>query len=128
MDNPQPILGMAGVGFFGMLVIGFLAGWIAEKSMNRDHGILTNILVGIAGSFVGGTAASILGFEWYGFVGNLVVAVLGAIGILWFFGKRETERVQRKQANPDFHRHQERDTSLNQESDTPIYHSTNDKK
>jgi uncharacterized membrane protein YeaQ/YmgE (transglycosylase-associated protein family) len=84
-----PILGMAGVGFFGMLIIGFLAGWIAERTMNRDHGILTNILVGIAGSFVGGTAAGILGFHWYGFVGNLVVATLGAIAILWFFGKRE---------------------------------------
>jgi uncharacterized membrane protein YeaQ/YmgE (transglycosylase-associated protein family) len=84
-----PMLGMAGVGFFGMLVIGFLAGWIAERTMNRDHGVLTNILVGIAGSFVGGTAAGILGFHWYGFVGNLVTATLGAIAILWFFGKRE---------------------------------------
>lgn len=89
MQEPSMILGMAGVGFFGMLLIGFLAGWIAERAMNRDHGLLTNILVGIAGSFVGGTAASVLGFQWYGFVGNLIVASLGAIGILWFFGKRE---------------------------------------
>ena len=29
--------------------------------MNRDHGLLTNILVGIAGSFVGGTLAGLLG-------------------------------------------------------------------
>lgn len=89
MNEPTMMLGMAGVGFFGMLFIGFLAGWIAERVMNRDHGLLTNILVGIAGSFVGGTAASLLGFHWYGFMGNLVVASLGAIGILWFFGKRE---------------------------------------
>ena len=47
------IMGMAGIGFFGMLLIGFLAGYIAERSMNRDHGLLTNILVGIAGLFPG---------------------------------------------------------------------------
>lgn len=89
MGHEYGILGMAGTGFFGMLLIGFLAGWIAERTMNRDHGVLTNILVGIAGSFVGGTAAGLLGFQWYGFLGNLVVATLGAIAILWFFGKRE---------------------------------------
>lgn len=55
MDQSVAIMGMPGVGFFGMLVIGFIAGYIAEKAMNRDHGLLTNILVGIAGSFVGGT-------------------------------------------------------------------------
>ena len=62
---------MPGVGFFGMLVIGFLAGWVAERTMNRDHGVLTNILVGIAGSFVGGTLAGLLGIAFYGFLGNL---------------------------------------------------------
>ena len=82
------LLGMAGVGFFGMLLIGFLAGYIAERSMNRDHGLLTNILVGIAGSFVGGTLAGLLGITYYGFLGNLVVATLGAVVILWFFGKK----------------------------------------
>ena len=96
------ILGMAGVGFFGMLFVGFLAGWIAERVMNRDHGLLTNILVGIAGSFVGGTAASMLGFQWYGFMGNLVVASLGAIGILWFFGKREQKSPRQRKPGFDY--------------------------
>lgn len=80
---------MPGVGFFGMLVVGVLAGWIAERAMNRDHGLLTNMLVGIAGSFVGGTLAGVLGIAFYGFLGNLVVATVGAILILWFFGKAE---------------------------------------
>ena len=64
MHETYPILGMAGVGFFGMLVIGFLAGWIAERAMNRDHSLLTNVLVGIAGSFVGGTAAGLAILGW----------------------------------------------------------------
>jgi uncharacterized membrane protein YeaQ/YmgE (transglycosylase-associated protein family) len=87
MDQSVAIMGMPGVGFFGMLVIGFIAGYIAEKAMNRDHGLLTNILVGIAGSFVGGTLAGLLDFNFYGFLGNLIVATAGAILILWVFGK-----------------------------------------
>ena len=87
MDQPVGIMGMPGVGFFGMLLIGFLAGYIAEKATNRNHGLFTNILVGIAGSFVGGTLAGLLDFNFYGFFGNLIVATLGAILILWIFGK-----------------------------------------
>ena len=89
MEGNFSLLAMPGVGFFGMLIIGALAGWIAERAMNRNHGLLTNILVGIAGSFVGGTLAGLAGQQFYGFVGNLIVATLGAILILWFFGKRE---------------------------------------
>jgi len=44
---------MPGVGFFGMLIIGIIAGWIAEKITASDHCLLTNLLVGAAGSFVG---------------------------------------------------------------------------
>jgi uncharacterized membrane protein YeaQ/YmgE (transglycosylase-associated protein family) len=55
--------------------------------MNRDHGLLTNMLVGIAGSFVGGALAGVLNINYYGFAGNLVVAIIGAILILWLFGR-----------------------------------------
>ncbi len=89
MDQSLGLLGMPGVGFLGMLVIGFLAGWFAERAMNRQHGLMTNILVGIAGSFVGGTLAGVVGISYYGFLGNLVIAALGAVLILWFFGKNE---------------------------------------
>ena len=87
MDQSYGILSMPGTGFFGMLVIGFIAGYVAERTMNRDHGFLTNMLVGIAGSFVGGTLAGLLGINYYGFLGNLVVAIAGAIAILWLFGR-----------------------------------------
>jgi len=74
---------MPGVGFIGMLVIGILAGWIAEKITSSDHGLLTNLLVGIAGSFIGGTLAGLLNLEFYGWLGNLLVATIGAILVLW---------------------------------------------
>jgi len=89
MDNTYGIMTMPGVGFFGMLVIGFLAGWIAERSLNRDHGLLTNILVGIAGSFVGGTLAGLMNVVYHGFVGNLIVATIGAVIVLFIFGRSQ---------------------------------------
>ena len=88
MEQSLGFLSSPGVGFFGMLIIGFLAGWIAERAMNRSHGLFTNILVGIAGSFVGGTLAGLLNIQYFGFMSNLIVAVVGALLILWIFGRR----------------------------------------
>jgi uncharacterized membrane protein YeaQ/YmgE (transglycosylase-associated protein family) len=79
----QTLLSMPGVGFFGMLIVGVLAGYIAEKVTASDHGLLINLLVGIAGSFVGGTLANLLHIEFYGWVGNLIVASVGAVLVLW---------------------------------------------
>ncbi|WP_292900152.1 MULTISPECIES: GlsB/YeaQ/YmgE family stress response membrane protein [unclassified Nitratireductor] len=94
MEESYGLLGMPGVGFFGLLVIGFLAGYVAEKTMNREHGFFTNILVGIAGSFVGGTLAGLVGISFYGFLGNLVIAIVGAILILWVFGRSSSSRAR----------------------------------
>jgi len=71
--------------FSALLIIGILAGWIAEKVTASDHGLLTNLLVGIAGSFVGGTLANLFKIEFYGWLGNLIVAAIGAIVVLWIW-------------------------------------------
>lgn len=78
---------MPGVGFFGMLIIGVLAGYIAEKITASDHGLLTNFLVGIAGSFLGGNLARLIGLEFYGWLGNLVIASVGAVMVIWLWRK-----------------------------------------
>ena len=83
MEDAQAFLGQPGVGFLSMLVIGALAGWIAEKVTSSDHGIFTNILVGIAGSFVGGILASLLNIPVFGFIRTLLAATIGAIVLLF---------------------------------------------
>ena len=81
------LLSMPGVGFLGMLIIGILAGYIAEKITASDHGLLTNLLVGIAGSFVGGNLARLVNVEFYGWLGNLLVATIGAVLLIWVWRK-----------------------------------------
>jgi uncharacterized membrane protein YeaQ/YmgE (transglycosylase-associated protein family) len=77
-----------GVGWIGTLLIGGLAGWIAEKVMKTDHGIIMNIIVGIIGSYIGAFLANALDIhlgEFFSgwFWGNLIVAAIGAIVLLF---------------------------------------------
>jgi uncharacterized membrane protein YeaQ/YmgE (transglycosylase-associated protein family) len=85
MDDAQAFFGNPGVGFLSMLVIGAIAGWIAEKATESNHSIFTNMLVGIAGSFVGGALAGVLNIPVFGFFRTLVAATIGAILILFLW-------------------------------------------
>jgi uncharacterized membrane protein YeaQ/YmgE (transglycosylase-associated protein family) len=76
---------MDGVGFFMMLVIGVLAGWIAEKFTNSDHGLLTNLVLGIVGAFVGGFLARSVGIVVVGFLPTLIAAAFGATLLIVVF-------------------------------------------
>lgn len=87
MGEMQGALGNPSVGLFMMLVIGAIAGWIAEKITASDHGIFTNILVGIAGAFVGGKLAEVMQIPVIGFWRTLVAATIGAIIILFLWRK-----------------------------------------
>ena len=83
MNEPLGVLGSPGVGFFLLLIIGAIAGWIAERVTRSDHGLLTNIIVGVAGSFVGSALAEAVGITLRGFFGHLIAAAIGAIIVLW---------------------------------------------
>lgn len=74
---------MSGVSIIGAIVIGILAGWIAEKVMARNHGILTNLVVGLVGSFLGAFIAYLFGFTYQGFLPSLLVSAVGAILLLF---------------------------------------------
>jgi uncharacterized membrane protein YeaQ/YmgE (transglycosylase-associated protein family) len=74
---------MVGVGWFSALIIGMLAGWIAERVFNRRHGILTNLAVGLVGSMIGGFVARRLHLHiGGGFVDSLIVSSIGAVILL----------------------------------------------
>lgn len=77
---------MEGVGWFATIVIGILAGWIAEKVTSRDHGLIMNLIVGLVGALVGGWLAQVAGIVYTGWWASLLVSTVGAIVLLWVWG------------------------------------------
>jgi len=77
-----------GLGIIGWIVIGIVAGWLAEKVMGRSHGLITNLIVGIVGALLGGfVAGSLLGIPVGGFnLVTLLVAFGGAVLLLFLLG------------------------------------------
>lgn len=69
-----------------LIVIGGLAGWVASMIMKTDGsmGIILNIIVGIAGAFVGTFLLRLIGgpgYEGFTFV-SFLVALLGSCALL----------------------------------------------
>ena len=69
------------------IIFGALAGWIASLVMktNAQQGFLMDVVIGIAGAFIGGFIMSAIGGAGVtGFnIGSLLVAILGAIVLLF---------------------------------------------
>ena len=77
------------------IVVGLIAGWLAERITGRNHGLLMNLIVGIVGAFIGGFIfSSLLGFQYAeGFnLPSIVVATVGAIVLLAVFGGARSRR------------------------------------
>ena len=86
---------MEGFGWIMTIILGALAGWIAERIMKSNMGLLANILLGIVGALVGNWLFRLL-FDATlgGIVGQLIVAVIGASLLIWIArlitGRRRT--------------------------------------
>ena len=67
-------------GFWGWLIIGLVAGWLAGKiARGRGFGCIADIVLGIIGSFIGGWIFMKLGIFGGGFWYSLAAATLGAV-------------------------------------------------
>ena len=78
------------MGFIGWIIVGILAGYIAEKVTKSNHGLLTNLIVGLIGAFVGGWLARQFALPihtGHGWLDTTVIATLGAILVLFVYQK-----------------------------------------
>ncbi len=74
--------------FIFFILFGALAGFIAGKIMRGGgFGFIVNVLVGIAGSCIGGWLMSLLEIQKAGLLWELLVAVIGAICLLWVISR-----------------------------------------
>ena len=76
---------MEGFGLIMTIVLGALAGWIAEKVMKFDTGLLMNIVLGVAGAILGNFILRALGLSFGGLIGQLIVAVAGACVLIYVY-------------------------------------------
>jgi uncharacterized membrane protein YeaQ/YmgE (transglycosylase-associated protein family) len=75
---------MEGVGWIGAIIIGGLAGWVAERVMKSDMGILMNIVLGIIGALVLNAILRLANvIPPGGWIWQFIIAVIGAVVLIW---------------------------------------------
>ncbi len=76
------------MGFIGIILIGIAAGFLAGKIMKGGgFGWIINLLLGLAGAFVGGWLLGVLGLNLgEGIVGSLIAATIGAVLLIFVAG------------------------------------------
>jgi len=71
-----------------LLIVGLVAGYLAGLIWKgRGFGLIGNILVGIAGSFVGGFILNFIGLSIRGMTAEVISAFIGATILLWIINK-----------------------------------------
>jgi uncharacterized membrane protein YeaQ/YmgE (transglycosylase-associated protein family) len=66
------------VGWIAAIIIGGIAGWLAEQFMKSQMGLLMNVVLGIAGAAIASWLFSLLGITFAGWLGYLIAGFIGA--------------------------------------------------
>src|SRR6185436_11196856 len=80
--------GNAAVGWIAAIVIGAIAGWLAEQFMKSNMGLVMNVILGIVGAALASAILSVFGVSLGGWIGYLIAGFIGAcvlIGIVRAF-------------------------------------------
>lgn len=66
------------------LAVGVVAGWLAGQIWKkRGFGFLGNMIVGVIGAFIGTWVLGLLGISFHGIIGLIIAAVVGALILLF---------------------------------------------
>ena len=75
---------MTGNQLLWFLLVGLIAGFLAGKIMKGSgFGVVGDLVVGVLGAFLGGWLFSALGITAGGLLGAILVALVGALVLLW---------------------------------------------
>jgi len=69
------------------IIVGGIAGWLAEQIMKANHGLMTNIVLGVIGAVVGGWLFGLVGGNplGSGWIGSIITAMVGAIVLIYVY-------------------------------------------
>jgi|SRR6266480_1050125 uncharacterized membrane protein YeaQ/YmgE (transglycosylase-associated protein family) len=79
------------IGWIAAIIIGGIAGWLAEQFMKSQMGLVMNIVLGIIGAAVASWLFGFLGITFGGWIGYLIAGFIGAC-----IFNRDRPRVQRR--------------------------------
>jgi uncharacterized membrane protein YeaQ/YmgE (transglycosylase-associated protein family) len=75
------------MGVIAWIVLGLVAGLIADKIMHTAHGIVVTTLIGIAGALLGGWAATrvfhVTNLQGFFNISTWITALCGAVALLF---------------------------------------------
>ena len=71
------------IGWIAAIIIGGVAGWLAEQFMKSDMGLLMNIVLGIVGAAIASAILSVFGIALGGWIGYLITGFIGACLLIW---------------------------------------------
>ena len=71
------------IGWIAAIIIGGIAGWLAEQFMKSNMGLLMNILLGVVGAVVASAILSFVGIALGGWIGYLIAGFIGACLLIW---------------------------------------------
>jgi uncharacterized membrane protein YeaQ/YmgE (transglycosylase-associated protein family) len=66
------------IGWIAAIIIGGVAGWLAEQFMKSQMGLVMNIVLGIIGAAVASWLFGLLGVAFGGWIGYLIAGFIGA--------------------------------------------------
>ena len=72
-----------GVGWIAAIIIGGIAGWLAERFTKSNMGLVMNIVLGIVGAAIASAILSFFGIHLGGWIGYLVSGFIGAVLLIW---------------------------------------------
>jgi len=72
-----------GVGWIAGIIIGGIAGWLANQFMKSNTGLLMNIVLGMVGAAIADAILSAFGIVLGGWVGYLIAGFIGACLLIW---------------------------------------------
>ena len=66
------------IGWIAAIIVGGIAGWLAEQFMKSNMGLVMNIVLGIIGAAVASWLLGFLGITLGGWIGYLIAGFIGA--------------------------------------------------
>ncbi len=74
------------MGVIAWIVVGLIAGWLANAILGGRGGLLGNLAVGLVGAIIGGVVLPRIGVSIQAdFIGNLISATIGAVIFLFIW-------------------------------------------